>query len=327
MTSEVTQRARALVGERSPQARGLGQALSELIDDPETFAATLREGMTELADDAYAAEQERVAPGSGSVFGVRAPLVAAVITQLRRPLAESSSSSALWLAGRLADEPEREFVFFSHAALRRSLVDDPERSWQLIRQLGRRAGDWISVDTLAEVVAEGVLREPFRWAELEQLVYSADKWERRLVGATIARLPFALPKHRRSELLRSAGLTVVKSLLGDADVDVQKSLSWALRSWLEVDPRGVRELIRVEAATARETSDGHRAWVLRDALAAPSIEPHFASEIRARLEGVRRQPGQASTSTAAQVASGFVGLDGLTERALAMQGDRQGYGR
>ena len=327
MTSEVTQRARALVEERLPQARGLGQALSELIDDPESFAAVLRDGLTELADDAYAAEQERVAPGSGSVFGVRAPLVAAVVAQLRRPLAESSSSSALWLADRLADEPEREFVFFSHAALRRSLVDDPERSWQLMRQLGRRAGDWISVDTLAEVVAEGILREPFRWAELEQLVYSADKWERRLVGATIARLPFALPKRRRIELKGRPGLTVVISLLGDADVDVQKSLSWALRSWLEVDPLGVRELIRAEAATARESNDGHRAWVLRDALTAPSIEPHFAAEVRARLESVRRQPGQASTSTAAQVASGFVGLDTLTERALAMQGSRQGFGR
>jgi 3-methyladenine DNA glycosylase AlkD len=325
--SEVTARARALVEERLPQARGLGQTLAELIDDPEAFVATLREGLGALADDAYAAEQERVAPGSGTVFGVRAPLIAAVIGQLRRALVESSSSSALWLADRLADEPEREFVFFSHAALRRSLADDPERSWQLIRQLGRRAADWISIDTLAEVVAEGILHEPFRWAELEQLVYSADKWERRLVGATIARLPFALPKHRREALTTTAGLTVIKSLIGDADVDVQKSLAWALRSWLEVDRAGVRELIRSEAATATESGDGHRAWVLRDALTAPSIEPHFAAEIRARLEGVRRQPGQGSTSAASQVAAGFAGLDKLTERALAMQGDRQGYGR
>ena len=327
MTSEVTQRARALVEERLPQARGLGQALAELIDDPEQFCAALRDGLTALADDAYAGEQERVAPGSGAVFGVRAPLVAAVIAQLRHPLTESSSSSALWLADRLADEPEREFVVFSHAALRRSLNDDPERSWQLMRQLGRRAGDWISVDTLAEVVAEGILREPFRWAELEQLVYSADKWERRLVGATIARLPLALPKHRRGELLRTPGLTVIKSLIGDSDVDVQKSLSWALRSWLEVDRAGVRELIRREAEEARETSDGHRAWVLRDALTAPSIEPGFAAEIRARLEGVRRQHGQGSTSAAAQVAAGFVGIERLTEQALAMQGSRQGRGR
>lgn len=320
-------RARAVVDERLPQARGLGQALADLIDEPEEFAATLRDGLSALADDAYAAEQERVAPGSDCVFGVRTPLLAAVIGQLRSPLAESSSSSALWLADRLAEEPEREFVFFSHAALRRSLQDDPERSWQLIRQLGRRAADWISVDTLAEVVAEGILREPFRWAELEQLVYSADKWERRLVGATVARLPFALPKRRRDTLQRSAGLTVVKSLIGDSDVDVQKSLSWALRSWLEVDRAGVRELIRTEAAAASRSGDGHRAWVLRDALTAPSIEPHFAAEIRARLQGVRRQPGQRSTSTAARVAAGFVGLEGLSERALAMQGERQGYGR
>ncbi len=327
MTSEVTQRARALVEERLPRARGLGQALTELIDDPESFTDVLRDGLAELADDAYAAEQERVAPGSGVAFGVRGPLIAAIVGQLRPALAESSSSSALWLADRLADEPQREFVFLSHAALRRSLRDDPERSWQLIRQLGRRAGDWISVDTLAEVVAEGILREPFRWAELEQLVYSADKWERRLVGATLARLPFALPRHEREALRRTAGLTVIKSLIGDADSDVQKSLSWAIRSWLEVDPAGVRELIRNEAEAAHNTGDGNRAWVLRDALTAPSLAPNFGAEIRARLEGVRRHTGQSSTSRAAQVAAGFVGLDGLAERAIAQQGSRQGYGR
>jgi hypothetical protein len=122
-------------------------------------------------------------------------------------------------------------------------------------------------------------------------------------------------------------LTLIKSLIGDSEPEVQKALSWALRSWLEVDPRGVRELLREEAADAARTNDGHRAWVLRDALTAPSVEPHFAAEIRARLEGVRRQPGQGSTSPASKVAAGFAGLEQLSDRAVAMQGARQGNAR
>jgi 3-methyladenine DNA glycosylase AlkD len=320
--SEVTARAQAFVAERLPDARGLGSALAELIDEPDEFVAVMREGLTRLADPAYAAEQERVAPGSGPVFGVRNPLTAAIARQVRPALRESSSSSALWLAERLATELERELVLFSHEPLARSLPDDPERTWQLMRRLARRAADWISVDELAELFAKGVLLERFRWAELEQLVYSSDKWERRLVGATLARMPYELPKHARSTLKNSIGLTLIKSLIGDSEPDVQKSLSWALRSWNEIDQDGVAQFLRAESRTAKANDDGNRAWVIRDALTWPGTEQGLVQEIRAQLEGVRRRGGP-STSDASAVARQFAGMDLVADQAIAMQGDRQ----
>ena len=323
MTSEVTARARAFVAQRLPESRGLGLALAELIDDPEAFTRVLRDGIAALADDEYAAEQDRVVPGSGPVFGVRNPLLAAVIRQLRLPLRESAPASALWLADRLVVEEEREFTLIAHAMLLRALPDDPERTWQLMRQLARRANEWISVDSLAELFARGILLERFRWAELEQPVYSAHRWERRLVGSTVARLPYELPRHQRATLRDTPGLILIKSLIGDAEPDVQKALSWALRSWLEVDREGVRDLIRHEAASASRTDDGHRAWVLRDALTAPSTEPAFAADIRTRLEGVRRRANQPSSSSAAAVAGAFDGFDRLTDTTIGAQGDRQ----
>jgi len=323
LPSEVTLRAQAFVAERLPEARGLGVSLADLIDEPEEFVAVLREGLGRLADDAYANEQERVAPGSGAVFGVRNPLMVAVARQLKAPLNQSSSSSALWLAERLSAEEERELVLFGHEALARALPADPERSWQLMRRLARRAADWISVDELAELFARGILHEPFRWAELEQLVYSTDRWERRLVGSTIARLPFELPKHLRSTLTDTPGLTLIKSLLGDAEADVQKALSWALRGWNEVDQAGVASLLRDEATIARKTDDGHRAWVLRDALTWPGTDALVAQDVRAELDGVRRRQGDPSTSSASAVASAFAGLDQMADQAVDMQGARQ----
>jgi 3-methyladenine DNA glycosylase AlkD len=326
LTSEVTARARALVAERLPEARGLGQALAELIDDPEPFVAVLSEGFERLADEDYAREQERIAAGSGRVFGVRWPLIDAVAAQLRRPLRESSTASALSLAQRLAAAPEREVRLFSHEPLRRSLPADPERSWQLMRQLARAASDWISVDTLADLFALGILLERFRWAELEQLVYSRDRWERRLVGSTLARLPFQLPKHERPLLSQTSGLMLIKSLLGDSDDQVQKSLSWALREWsTTVDPDGVRRLLRGEAEVAARTSDGNRAWVIRDALAGQPAE--LATEIRELLAGVRRQHAARSTSPASAIVEAFrergTDLDALSDKAIAGQGERQ----
>jgi len=321
--SEVTARAQALVAERLPEARGLGDALAELIGYPDEFVAALRDGLMRLADDAYAAEQERVAPGSGLVFGVRAPLVAAAMRQLRPALRESSPALALWLAERLATEEEREFVFFCHLALERSLPADPERTWQLMRRLARGASDWIRVDTLAELFAKGILLERMRWAELEQLVYSASTWERRLVGATIARLPFEVSRNRRSALRDIPALDVLGQLIGDAEPDVQKALSWALRSWLEVDGQGVREFIRHEAQRAATEEDGQRAWVLRDALTAPSLDVPFTKEMRDQLAPIRRRPGQESTSSAVQIARGFAGYERLSDNAIGQQGLRQ----
>lgn len=323
MTSSVSQRAQALVAERLPQARGLGETLGELVDQPEEFVAAAREGLTALADEPYRAEQARVAPGAGAVFGVRNPLLAAVARQLKAALKGGSDASALWLAERLVIEPEREFTILAHTCVARSLPSDPERTWQLMRKLARAAQEWISVDSLAELFAAGILREHYRWAELEQLVYSASRWERRLVGSTVARLPYELGRADRHRLLNTPALTIITALIGDAEPDVQKALSWALRSWLEVDPTGVRELIRAEAADALRTNDGHKAWVLRDSLTAPAIDASFAAEIRARLEGVRRDARKPSTSQAAAAARGFVGYERLTDAALEQQGVRQ----
>ena len=326
MTSDTTARANALVAERLPEAHSLGLALADLVGYPDEFVAALRDGLALLADEPHAAEQERIAPGSGLVFGVRAPLIAAVQHELRTALSESSPVAAIWLAERLVTENEREFAFFGQACLSRSLPAEPEQSWQLMRRMARQATDWIRVDTLANLFAKGILLERVRWAELEQLVYSASRWERRLVGSTIAVLPFELQRGDRPRLAPTPALSLVRSLIGDAQPEVQKSLAWALRSWLEVDGSGVHALIRAEAERAARQSDGNRAWVLRDALRAPSIRPSFALEVRSMLEGLRRHSGGASTSIAGDVAERFMsgaGLESLSDVALAAQGDRQ----
>ncbi len=128
------------------------------------------------------------------------------------------------------------------------------------------AGDWITVDALAHVAGRGILSEPYRWAELEQLVYSPSRWERRLVGSTIATIPHVDRRAGREPDVAAHALPIVADLIGDADADVQKAMSWALRSMSGVDHDATVAFLRREAATARHEDDGHRAWVVRDAL-------------------------------------------------------------
>jgi hypothetical protein len=54
------------------------------------------------------------------------------------------------------------------------------------------------------------------------------------------------------------------------------------------------------------TGDGHRAWVIRDAL--EKLPPQAAGELRATVAGIRKRPGASSTSRAAETAAAFIGL-------------------
>jgi 3-methyladenine DNA glycosylase AlkD len=305
--SAVTERATALVADRRPAAEAIGRELAALIDEPDTFAERFATGFRELADPDYAHEQRRVAPGLGRAFGVRWPLMAAVERGFRSASRrERVDGRWLHVVDRLFREPELEHRWFAFGLLDRLVLVDPERAWQLLRRAARDSGDWITVDALAHPVGRGVLSEPYRWAELEQLVYSPSRWERRLVGSTIATIPYVDHRLGREVTVVDRALPIVRDLMGDSEADVQKALAWALRSLAIVDRLAVERFLDTEAETAAATSDGHRAWVIRDVL--PKLDPVVAADIRSRLEGIRRRSDAPATSRAADTASRFADL-------------------
>jgi len=303
-------------------ATALGHRLADLIDDPEVFTETLAGGLAGLSEPAYRAMVEAVSPEISADYAVRGPLREAVARPLRAALRHGSSGSALYLAQRLAASGHRDLRLYALPCLRRSLPEDPERSWQLLRGMAAGAGDWIEVDSLAEVWAVAILAEAFRWAELEQLVYSPRTFERRLVGATLATLPHRVPAARRGELrdgLSHRSMDLLAVLMGDAEEIVQKALSWAIRSWTRVDPEAVAAFLEAETERAEHTADGARAWVIRDSLA--HQPPDRAAALRIRLAGLRRDRQAPSTSLAASRSAGFAALIEAHD-AAAHRGDR-----
>lgn len=298
-----TERARAFVAERLARAEAHGRGLAEHVHLPEVFATVLREAFVELADPAYRAGQQIVAPGIGLTHGVRSPLQGALGRGFRSATRRDSPVTLLLAADRLLREPELEARWFAFGILERTLAREPERTWQLLRRSGRDAADWITIDSLAGPIGRGILAEPYRWAELEQLVYSLSRWERRLVGSTIATLPFVDRTAGRDPDVARRGLDLLAVLIGDAEPDVQKALSWAYRSMALVDLPATTAALEREAERAAGDADGHRAWVIRDAL--PKLAAADAGRLRARLDGIRRRPGAPSTSAAAEAAARF----------------------
>jgi 3-methyladenine DNA glycosylase AlkD len=304
-TSATTVASQRFVVAHLARAIELGESLAELVGDPDAFVAALRSGFAELGHPTFVAGQRLVAPGIGSVLGVRLPLMTAVHREFKRGTRKTSSSLILDIADRLLREDLREIRWFGMWNLARLLPSDPERTWQLLRRAAGDADDWISVDTLAHPYAEGILRDKRRWAEIEQFVFSSWRWERRLVGSTLAAMPHVHglrgdPGERNAAIV-AHGLSAVGQLIGDDEPDVQKALSWALRTLAGLDRAAVTRFLEAETETARQTSDGQRAWVVRDSLA--KLELVTAARLRTDLDGIRRRPGAPSTSRAAAAAA------------------------
>ncbi|HYK95215.1 MAG TPA: DNA alkylation repair protein [Candidatus Dormibacteraeota bacterium] len=301
------------IAARQARAAELGAALAGELSDPNAFAEALSSAFRELADPGYRAGQAFVAPGIGPTHGVRTPLQVALRRGFGRKTRGASNSELLVVADRLLREPEREARWFAISTLQQTLGADPERAWQLLRRAAADADDWITVDTLAHPYGKGILAEPYRWAELEQLTVSPSRWERRLVGSTIATIPFVNRRLGRERVVAERGLALLAVLIGDREPDVQKALSWAYRSMALVDLPATTAALAREAAeaaphgTAGEgRGDGHRAWVVRDALS--KLEPADAAAIRERLAGIRRHPEAPSTSQAAELAARFADI-------------------
>jgi 3-methyladenine DNA glycosylase AlkD len=311
--SPITARATAFVADRRGEAETLGRSLAEEVNDPTEFARILRDGLARLSDPAYLDGQRRIAPGIGALHGVRWPLIEAVKRGFREATRRDPTSSWLFVADRLLREPTLEEHWFAFGLLERLVVDDTERAWQLLRRASQESGDWITVDSLAHPVGKGILLEPYRWAELEQLVFSPSRWERRLVGSTIATMPFVDRRRGRDPDVARHGLSLINDLIGDDEPDVQNALAWALRSLAAVDPGATTAFLEEQSRIAAANADGNRAWVIRDAL--PKLASAEAERIRATLEGIRRRAGAPNTSRAAEAAARFD--DGRLGRPMA----------
>ena len=195
-------------------------------------------------------------------------MLAAVQRGFRNALARAHRATPLlFIADRLFHERELEARWFAFGLLERTLATETERTWQLMRRAAREAGDWITVDSLAHPYGKGIAAETYRWAELEQLVYSPSRWERRLVGSTIATMTHVDRKRGRDPSVAGHALPLLAALMGDAEPDVQKALvvgvPLADASWTAP---ATEAALRDETERAAATDDGHRAWVIRDTL-------------------------------------------------------------
>lgn len=293
---------------RAGAAARLGRRLAEHVADPDALGRMTEQGLRDLARPEDLAELQRVAPGIGPLAGTAFSLVERTGRAFVRATRQDSPSNLLLACERWFALPMLEARWLAMVVLAPVVVRDPERTWQLLRRASKEAGDWITVDALARPVGRGILAEPFRWSELGQLVFAPSSWERRLVGSTIATIPFLDRTAGRQPAIAEQAIPLIASLIGDDRAEVQKALGWALRSLTLVDRDAVVSFLRRATETAVRQGDGHRARVIRDALA--KLPAELADPMRNRLAGIRTRTGEPSSSEAAAVVRAFVSASG-----------------
>ena len=189
--SATTARARALVAKRMPDAVALGRAAGDIAPDPAAAVEILRprprRPRRPRVPRGPAAHRPRHRNGPGRPRSVAArrepgtPRLDAPRSQLGAPRPRRADARAA--APRVPLARLRPPRALNRSGPGANLAAGPCRG-----QRGRRLDHGGLARPCRRAAASSA--EPYRWAELEQLVYSPSRWERRLVGSTVATIPF-----------------------------------------------------------------------------------------------------------------------------------------
>ena len=153
----------------------LGPALAEHIGDPDCFAAALarRPRAAWPTRTTWRRAAAHRARASASIHGVRWPLLGAIERGFRSATAATNVTSLLFIADRLFREPELEARWFAFGLL------DARSSATTRSGPGSSCGAPPATPATGSPstpsptrTGSGILREPYRWAELEQLVFT-----------------------------------------------------------------------------------------------------------------------------------------------------------
>lgn len=134
----------------------------------------------------------------------------------------------------------------------------PPRIIPVIRQLAETCAFWEDCDQLAMSALEPIVRQnPQQYLiVLDPWVKDPNKWVRRAALTVIGRLPMKQPSYAQR------CLQMVEPALGDDDLDVKRTVSFAIRMSARGDLEAVIAFVEAQA----HRTDTHSIWVLCDVI-------------------------------------------------------------
>ncbi len=227
---------------------------------PGTTADGLRGIWLQAAPPAGAGAAARdwgISDAGYEAVGTPVPVLSAMGQEVGK-VARRRVTHFLPLARLLWDAYGREGRIVAAVALGPMELADPETVVPLIYDLAQRCVFWEDCDQLAMKALEPVLRkDPEKWLErLGTWVTDDSKWVRRAGLIAIGRLPMKEPAYT------ARCVNLCSPALGDADTDVKRGLSFALR----LCARGEVEPVKAFILAHRDATDADSLWVLSDVI-------------------------------------------------------------
>jgi 3-methyladenine DNA glycosylase AlkD len=246
-------------------------------------ALTLEAGAQKLVRDWGIKDEEYEA------LGVPVPVLTVMGRQIGL-LARRRVDSFLPLTQLLWDDYGREGRIVAVVAMGPMELAEPEAVVPALYGMARTCAFWEDCDQLAMKALEPVLRhDPEAWLErLAAWVSDDNKWVRRAAITAIGRLPMRHPE-------RAAHcVELVAPALGDADTDVKRALSFALRTCARGDTEPVTTFIRARAHLV----DADSLWVLCDVVRSlwRRLLPAFSGLLPVYRAWLETAPSQAHRS-------------------------------
>ena len=176
-------------------------------------------------------------PSTMIVLGVPVPDLRAVMREHRRALKSSAADEVIATAQALVDTGVFEARQVGHELIETHPTALGEISKAEIERLGQGIDNWASTDSFATSVAGRAWRlGRLTDATLRRWARSRDRWWRR--AAVVSTVPLNLAS-RGGDGDADRTLMICGLVAADGDEMVAKGLSWALRSLIAHDRRGV----------------------------------------------------------------------------------------
>ncbi len=230
---------------------------SYTASQPEATAKALRKYWLEFTPnkgiELIKAEQRQ----QFEAIGIPIPTLKAIGDEIART-ARQDVNGFIPLARLLWDEYGREGRVVALVIFGAMELSEPQRLVPLLKGLCKQCASWEDADRLAMDAVEPIVRKyPDKWlSEMAAWLNDENKWVRRASITIIGRLPM---KHA---MLTKQCLELTERLLGDADMDVKKAVSFAIRICAKTDPKLACAFLKKQVPAA----DPVAAWVLCDVI-------------------------------------------------------------
>lgn len=190
-------------------------------------------------------------------IGIPIPTLKAIGDEIAKT-ARQDVNGFIPLAQLLWDEYGREGRVVALIIFGEMELIEPQRLVPLLKELCKQCVSWEDADRLAMDAVEPIVRKyPDPWlSEMEAWLKDENKWIRRAAITIIGRLPMKHPAYT------SQCLALTEWLLSDAEGDVRRAVSFAIRTCARTDPKLACTFLKKQVPA----TDSAAVWVLCDVI-------------------------------------------------------------